>query len=434
MFLKNIDLVTSNCLVPLVAWARAIAEFVKSQNGSKSPRIQLLALFCFLGCGPQELAYRSNLLHVASLSPELTDQQVEDTGRTVQNYVIDLFGTPDSPKWPMGVEPAVDLEKVTRAAGPVGRNEARVEHGLYRKHCVQCHGTSGDGMGPASALLAPYPRDFRRGSFKFKSTPIGKKPTHADLVRTLENGLPGTAMPAFKTLNHSKEFAEDVDALAHYVRFLSIRGEVERRLTAAIVNEEIDSEMPRTIASKVAESWALASTYAVPPPSFNSAISSAERLASIERGKTVFLSELTACSKCHGKAGDGKGISQDFDDWTKDWTIRAGLDPTKKAEWKRMKKFGILKPVIDSPRNLNLGAFRGGPTREDIYLRIVLGIEGSPMPAIARKENDNPGIPEEGIRDLVEYVFSLSSLNTKASLNTNGLATTDRGENHAQAN
>ena len=434
MFLKNKALPTSNRLDPLPAWARATAEFLRIQNGSRLSRIQLLALFCVLGCAPQELAYRSNVLHVASLSPESSDQQIEETGRTVQNYVTDLFGTPDSPKWPMGIEAAVDLEKVTRAAGPVGRNEAKVERGLYRKHCVQCHGTTGDGMGPASALLAPYPRDFRRGSFKFKSTPIGKKPTHADLVRTLENGLPGTAMPAFNTLNHSKEFVEDVDALAHYVRFLSIRGEVERRLTAAILNEEIlneeiDSELPRTIASKVAESWALASTFAVTPPNLSAAITSKERLASIERGKTVFLSELTACSKCHGIAGDGKGSSQDFDDWTKDWTIRAGIDPAKKAEWKRMKKFGILKPVIDSPRNLNLGAFRGGPTREDIYLRIVLGIEGSPMPAIARKENDNPGIPEEGIRDLVEFVFSLSDLNSEGTLGTSDI----RGE-HAQSN
>ncbi len=417
MFLKNKDLPTSNFLAPLPAWARAWAEF------------QLLALFCVVGCAPQELAYRSNVLHVASLSPELSDQQTEETGRTVQNHVVDLFGTPDYPKWPNGIPAAVDLEKVTRAAGPVGRNESKVERGLYRKHCVQCHGTTGDGMGPASALLAPYPRDFRRGSFKFKSTPIGKKPTHADLVRTLENGLPGTAMPAFKTLNHSKEFAEDVDALAHYVRFLAIRGEVERRLISAIVNEEIDSELPLKIASKVAESWAFAGTYSVTPPDFGTGLTSEERLASIERGKTVFLSELTACAKCHGKEGDGKGISQDFDDWTKDWTIRAGIDPTKKAEWKRMKKFGILKPVIDSPRNLTFGAFRGGPTREDIYLRIVLGIEGSPMPAIARKENDNPGISEEGIRDLVEYVFSLSDLNSMGTLGTTGA----RGD-HAQSN
>lgn len=428
MLFKKKDCPNFNSPNTFPVWDWVLAEFVRNQKRFEFSGIQLLGLFCVLGCTPQELSFRTNELHVASLSQEFSDQQIEESGRSAQIYVNELFGSPDSPKWPSGIAAAVDMEKVTRAAGPVGRNEAKVERGLYRKHCVQCHGTTGDGMGPASALLAPYPRDFRRGSFKFKSTPIGKKPTHADLVRTLENGLPGTAMPAFGTLNRSIEFADDVDALAYYVQFLAIRGEVERRLIAAIVNEEIGSELPLQIASKVAESWSLAGTYAVTPPNLNSSMTSVERQASIERGETVFLSELTACSKCHGKAGNGKGISQDFDDWTKDWTIRAGIDPTKKVEWKRMKKFGVLKPVIDSSRNLTLGVFRGGPTREDIYLRILLGIEGSPMPAIAKKENDNPGIPEEGIRDLVEYVFSLSDLDRAGAL-----VTKNKGENHAQS-
>ena len=376
--------------------------------GPKFFPIWLLVFYVFCGCSPPEFTYRPNELHVASLSQDSTDPEITALSSSVQFKVSELFGTPDSPKWPNEIAAAVDLEKVARAAGPVGRNAAKVEHGLYRKHCVQCHGISGDGMGPASGLLAPYPRDFRRGSFKFKSTPIGKKPTHADLVRTIENGLTGTAMPAFGSLNRSKEFADDIDALAQYVRFLAIRGEVERRLSTAIVNDEGRSETPIQIASAVAKNWVSADSFAVKSPLFSQFNNSEDNSAAIERGKTVFLSELTACSKCHGKSGDGKGVSQDFDEWTKDWTIRAGIDPTKKAEWKPMKRFGALKPVIDSSRNLTLGAFRGGASREDIYLRIVLGIEGSPMPAIARKENDNPGITEEGINDLVEYVWSLS--------------------------
>jgi len=216
-------------------------------------------------------------------------------------------------------------------------------------------------------------------------------------------------MPAFGTLNRSQEYSEDVDALAHYVRFLSIRGEVERRLIVALINAEDVAELGSQIATKVASSWASAEAAVVVPPSLgNGEVLGDERRAAIERGKEIFMSELTACSKCHGKVGDGTGVSQDFDDWTKDWTIRAGIDPTKKLEWKPMKRFGVLKPVIDHSRNLALGAFRGGSSRDDIYRRIVLGIEGSPMPAVARKENDNPGVTEQGIQDLVEYVVSLS--------------------------
>lgn len=396
--------------------------------------IAVCASACFSGCNRQKVDFRTNELHVASLSKDSTDQQIAQWAQSASEQVEVLFGTPDSPKWPGEIANVVDMTKVTRSAGPVGRDKSKIEYGLYRKHCVQCHGTTGDGQGPASALLAPYPRDFRRGSFKFKSTPIGKKPTHSDLVRTLEKGLPGTAMPAFGTLNRSVEFAEDVDALAHYVRYLSVRGEVERRLISSIVNQEEAAHQAKIIASKVAESWAMADSFSVKPPQLITAWIPEDQAAAIERGKAVFLSELTACSKCHGKLGDGKGTSQDFDEWTKDWTIRAGIDPSKNAEWKPMKKFGALKPVLDNSRNLTLGAFRGGETREDLYLRIVLGIEGSPMPAITRKENDNPGITEEGIRDLVEYVYSLSNPIVGSPSLKDNVPTNDKGAANEQSN
>jgi len=407
MFSKQIPLLNSKFLVLFAIWASAF----------------------FCGCAPQEMQFRPNELHVASLSQDSTHPEITELAKSASERVDALFGKPDSPKWPSEIANVVDMSKVKRSAGPVGRDKFKVEYGLFRKHCVQCHGTTGDGQGPVSALLAPYPRDFRRGSFKFKSTPIGKKPTHVDLVRTLENGLPGTAMPAFGTLNRSAEFAEDVDALAHYVRYLSIRGEVERRLISAIIDLEDAAAQALAIASKVAENWSLADSQSVKSPTLVTVWTPEAQSAAIERGREVFLSELTACTKCHGKLADGKGTSQDFDEWTKDWTIRAGIDPSKKAEWKPMKRFGALKPVLDSPRNLTLGAFRGGEMRADIYLRIVLGIEGSPMPAIARKENDNPGITEEGIRDLVEYVFSLSNPLLSSAGTTN-----DKGGEHEQSN
>ena len=53
----------------------------------------------------------------------------------------------------------------------------------------------GDGAGPAAAVLDPYPRDFRNGLFKYTSTAGGAKPLREDLLRTLQQGIPGTAMP-----------------------------------------------------------------------------------------------------------------------------------------------------------------------------------------------------------------------------------------------
>ena len=390
----------SNMLI--LCFRKVLKSFKKPIFGCFIALISVLS-----GCSNEKIAYQPNLLHAASISLDATEPELGALADQALELTSELLGSVDSPTWPSGTDAPFDMEKVRRSAGPVGRDKTKVESGLFRKHCVQCHGLTGDGKGPAAALLAPYPRDFRRGSFKFKSTPIGRKPTHSDIVRTLENGLPGTSMPAFRTLNESKEFSEDVDALAHYVKFLSIRGELERRLIVAFDSGERGSQIAQELLKKIAAEWLAAESYQVKLPNWET-LAGEELQASILRGKALFSSELTACVKCHGIDADGKGVSQDFDDWTKDWTVRAGIDPAKKGEWKPMKKYGALKPVVDPSRNLTLGVFRGGSTRNDIYLRLVAGIEGSPMPAVTRKANDNPGLTEENIRDLIQYVLSIA--------------------------
>ena len=79
-------------------------------------------------------------------------------------------------------------------------------------------------MGPTTAFLNPYPRDYRRGIFKFKGTVREDRPTTEDLLRTLTDGLQGSAMPSFKLLPQV-----DREALVEYVKYLSMRGEVEIR-------------------------------------------------------------------------------------------------------------------------------------------------------------------------------------------------------------
>src|SRR5262245_18096235 len=67
------------------------------------------------------------------------------------------------------------------------------------------------------------------GKCKFKSTPIGQKPTHDALKKIVMEGIPGTAMPSFKLLPDL-----EVEALIDYVKYLSIRGEVERHSLALL--------------------------------------------------------------------------------------------------------------------------------------------------------------------------------------------------------
>jgi len=371
-----------------------------------------------------------------------------------QSALYDLFGTPDDPHWPevLVSDPRcvslIDTGALDRAAGPVRRDAKLVERGLYRKHCAQCHGITGDGTGPTAALLNPYPRDFRRGSFKFKSTIQAAKPTLADLVRTIEYGLAGTSMPAMSNLIHGAHYDNDIPILAAYVRFLSIRGEVERRLMMELVpsidldagqklyDVQLKESHPSKftaqkskvdeIVVKVAKAWIepeRSEIVAVDELRFdvNAMQDDALRdkfLHSATRGRQLFQGEVAACSQCHGKAGDGHGKLVDFDEWTKDWTIRAGIDPKDAKQWKPLKKLGLLKPMSSSARNLQLGVFRGGSSPEALHRSIVHGIDGTPMPAAARQPSVKNGLTESQIWDLVNYCLALGAPELRKSLET----------------
>ena len=90
--------------------------------------------------------------------------------------------------WPPGAD--VDAE------APLGTR-------LYARHCAVCHGPDGRGNGPAAPSMFPRPRDFTSGRFKYKSTAPGEPPTDDDLLRTVRDGLPASAMPYFASELHA---------------------------------------------------------------------------------------------------------------------------------------------------------------------------------------------------------------------------------------
>ena len=96
----------------------------------------------------------------------------------------------------------------------------------YRIHCLHCHGVPGDGRGPTARWINPHPRDFRAGLFKFKSVDsrITDSPSRADLLRTLRQGIEGTAMPSFGILDD-----DDLESIVSYVIHLSLRGQAEAK-------------------------------------------------------------------------------------------------------------------------------------------------------------------------------------------------------------
>ena len=131
---------------------------------------------------------------------------------------------------------------------PAARPEAHaadVHRGaaVFRQDCAGCHGATGRGDGIVSRVLLPGPANLTAAQFSFEL-----------LSQVLWNGVPGTAMPAWRDLPEN-----DLKGLVAYVQ---------------------------TLHSPVS-------------PNFGTAENSA-------RGKTLFLQ---ACAACHGVLGDGKSVA-----------------------------------------------------------------------------------------------------------------------------
>ena len=119
-----------------------------------------------------------------------------------------------------------DLIEMTDPEGGAAREKADLlSKGeiAYRQFCIHCHGKQGQGKGKASPYLYPHPRDVTLGIFKFRSTPGNALPRDEDLYRTIRNGVPGTAMPAWGDVLNDQTLL----ALVEYIKKFSDRFQLE---------------------------------------------------------------------------------------------------------------------------------------------------------------------------------------------------------------
>lgn len=312
----------------------------------------------------------------------------------------------------------------TELSGPAPAEGDRVVFGpgaviqrgrmLYAEHCQHCHGVSGDGAGPTAQYLNPLPRDYRMGVFKFTSTTQPSRASRDDLARIVENGIPGTYMPSFKLLE-----PEEMNNIIEYVLYLSIRGELEWRMTQFLATDysaesvdervadgesrdEIEAEFKEAIAEdgEIGEEWALrveliagswesaAEVSSIVIPKEAMIVADQE---SIARGRLLYLGADAKCASCHGDSGLGDGPQtlavQPPDPMTGEIHTEPGLYDT----WGN--------PIV--PRNLRTNIYRGGRRPLDIYRRIHSSIKGTPMPAFGTSLSD------QQIWDIVNYVMQM---------------------------
>jgi len=149
---------------------------------------------------------------------------------------------------------------------------------VYENSCIFCHGVEGAGDGPVATYLskdlAPQPRDFTSGIYKFRSTASGEMPMDEDLFRTVTRGVPGF-MPGFVGLSPTDRWK-----VVYYIKSLS---------------EDFKDAEPEAIAV------------------VGSAIPSTA--VSINKGYEVY--QQFKCWECHGGGGmgDGKKAPDLKDDW-----------------------------------------------------------------------------------------------------------------------
>ncbi|MBI4459276.1 MAG: c-type cytochrome [Acidobacteria bacterium] len=138
---------------------------------------------------------------------------------------------------------------------------------VYLNNCASCHGENGQGNGQCAAFLAPRPRDFTRGIFRFKATPTGALPSDQDLFRTVSVGVQGTPMPPWKFILSEEERW----AVVNYIKSFSDYFKDEAPGKPVTLGPEPDLTPER-----------------------------------VARGKELFQQN---CEKCHGPNGYGDGPS-----------------------------------------------------------------------------------------------------------------------------
>ncbi|MFQ5445030.1 MAG: c-type cytochrome, partial [Nitrospinales bacterium] len=215
------------------------------------------------------------------------------------------------------------------APGPVQQDKLELGKKVYFKRCVWCHGVEGGGDGPSADRLFTRPRNFTQGTFKIRTTDSGELPFDDDLLKTVKNGLPGSAMPAWG------EFLSDAEILS-VIQF------VKTLVQDRDFNDAEDEEIFKQDFGE--NPWGTTGPYHLGVPQ-----------EAIDQGKEIFIKNK--CWECHGGEGRGDGNPTMKDDW--------GF-PIVAADWQQCWNFR--------------GSRRDPYNPFHVVRTISTGLNGTPMP------------------------------------------------------
>jgi mono/diheme cytochrome c family protein len=213
-------------------------------------------------------------------------------------------------------------------ADPVKKELLEKGKKVYYKRCVWCHGVEGGGDGPSADRLFTRPRNFIQGTFKIRRTDSGELPLEDDLIRTVKNGLPGSAMPAWGEFLSEDEIV----AVVNFVKTL-----VQDRSFD-------DADDTVNVQDFGTNPWGTKAPYHLGIPQ-----------EAIDQGKEIFTKNK--CFECHGGEGRGDGNPTMKDDW--------GF-PIVAANWQQCWNFRGSRRNHYDPFN--------------VVRTVSTGLNGTPMP------------------------------------------------------
>lgn len=193
---------------------------------------------------------------------------------------------------------------------------------LYDRFCVACHGSDGDGLGPAAPYTWGRPRAFTSGDYKWRSSPVGEPPTDDDLRSTIEFGAPSTSMHAFSLA------PSQIDELVAVVKSFA-PAQFATRPTRVSIG---------------------------PPPATNT-----------EHGAALW--KQFGCASCHGENGKGDGPA----------ALESASPRSPDSAMPAHAPYDLTRVPVRRPRSSDTPSAR----REALALSIATGLSGTSMPGYA---------------------------------------------------